>query len=802
MKIPTLSLAMITNTSNHLEQTIGSVARYVDEIVVVDNGKDKKVKAICNKFNARYLQVNPKENPEFYCEYPVGVFNPNFTRLRRLSFEACTKDWILWLDNDDIFINPDQLRDTLIKADKYALNMINLQYKYEIDKDGNIIQQHNKERIIRRGTWNWEFDSEWAVHENMYPGKIESIESTLTPIKNGERGDMVFNMVVEHHKELKEKVKSNTRNYNILMWMLKKEKFQKDPRAWFLLARELISLAKYEEAIQVFNKYLNMEYAAHDALLACIRCAEISEAMADFNGALNYAMRGIGIRPDHPIGYLYAARFLNYQGKPKEAIAFLKQAEEKPINPMDSYTQEPLSMAWLTLKGYVDAYKRLKDYKEIITLTKQNKSRFTGEWRTQIDEMEKEAIKNQQMDKMIESVKMLIDNRTGELMSENKTPTIKDYDQIFALFDKSFKLSPLYMELRRKLEDFRVHDDNEITIVHINNFEAWDPETLYKNGGGGSETACIELSTVWAKLGYKVTVYAEPPVDNTVFNGVTWRKFETINFSDRFNIFISLRGPSLFTDYQIEANKKFLWLQDIMIPEMYTPDLVDQLDKIIVLSKYHRETGYNVPESKFYYTTNGINLRLVEEIEAENIKRIKNKCVYISSADRGLQPLVKMWPEIKKQVKDADLSWAYGWNSWNAIRNKEGNKFKNTLIKDMKNAGVHELGRISKRDLYRLLLSASYHTYPLVGPAETSCIAVMESQALGAFPITTGITALEETQQFGIKVPLKHYIEATIKTMNAELTDTEEERQKMMKWARETYDWNKVGANWVKDLFQ
>lgn len=795
MKNPTLSLAMITNTSKQLADSIGSVAPYVDEIVIVDNGVDEKVKKIAKKFNAKYVHVDYKSNPEYFCEYPKDNFEPNFTMLRRLSFDMCTKDWILWYDVDDVFINPQLIKENLINAEQSGLNMLNLQYKYEIDENGEVLKVHNKERFVKRGEWVWEFDPEWAVHENLYPVDEKKVA-----------GGMIWDMVVEHHKKPSNRRKSSFRNYNILMWMLKKEKFQKDPRVWYLLARELVSLPNYEQAITIFNKYLAMEYASHDALEACIQCCEIYEALGDFKTALVYAMRGIGIRPDHPIGYLYAARYLNYQHKSQEALEFIKQAETKQINPLDQMIQEPLTIAWLTVSGLMSAYNQQKKYKKILKVIEENRARFSGEWLKELENNAKDAEEKLMTEKAMDALKLLVDNKTGELLHENRTPTLKDYETIFDLFDPVVRMSPIYINLKRKLGEFKVHDDNEITIVHMSNFEAWDPESLYKNGGGGSETACVELSTAWAKRGYNVTVYAEPSVDGTVFNNVLWKKVSSLNLADKFNIFISLRAPSLFSDYEIDAKKKYLWLQDIMYPDQFTEDLYEQVDKIIVLSNYHRDTAPNVPEGKFYYTTNGINLRLIEEVEKEGeVKRVKNKCIYFSSADRGLGQLIKMVPNIKREVPDADFYVAYGWKSWNINKIPEMEKLKNDLIKGMKKAGMHELGRIGKKELYRLLLSCDYHTYPLVGPAETSCIAVMESQALGCIPITTGVTALEETQFAGIKVSLDRYEKAVIDTMqkkNLTITDDSEYREKMMKEARQRFNWETISDRWVEDLFQ
>lgn len=789
MSKPTLSLAMITkNAGDHLKECLDSISPFVDEIVIVDNGSTDKTVKIAKKFGAKVYEVNPKDNPEYFCEYG-GEFWPNFTRLRRLSFEKATKDWILWLDADDTVINPDLLEEKILEAEMKGYNVLPMKYLYEVI-DGKVMSEHNKERVVKRGMFNWEFDDEWAVHENLYPINPE-----------GNKGELVTEIEILHHKKENEFSTSNWRNYNILMWMLEKDKFKKDPRVYFLLGRELISLKKLDTAVKCLNKYLSMEYAAHDALDSCILLSEIQEAVGDFKAALDYALKGISIRPDHPIGYIYAARFLNYQGKYVEALDFIEQAKKKSTSSLDMITQKPYKMTILALDATVKALMSIKEYQSAVEVINANFDELLDEDKKEYEDKLKECKDEIATNKMLGVVSALVDNKIGQLKSENIEPTIKDFDPIFSLFDKGVKISPLYTQLRKFCKDYRVHESNEITIVHMNNFECWDAESIMKNGGGGSETACAELATRFQKHGFKVTVYANPEKERKI-KGVEWKRFENINLADKFNIFISLRGQAIFKDYVIDAKKKYLWLQDIMNPIDYTPDLYEQLDKIIILSKYHREGALNVPESKFYYTTNGINLKLIKEVEKENIKRIKNKCVYISSADRGLINMIEFWPDVKKSVKDATCYDFYGWKSWNVFAtNEEAEKLKQKLIAGMKKVGIVEGGRISKKDLYRQLFSADYHTYPLIGPAETSCIAVMESQACGAIPITTGITALEETQQYGIKIPLSKYKQALIETMQHIPCDDVKYRKKMMKWARRHFNWERVAKQWIKDLF-
>jgi glycosyltransferase involved in cell wall biosynthesis len=78
----------------------------------------------------------------------------------------------------------------------------------------------------------------------------------------------------------------------------------------------------------------------------------------------------------------------------------------------------------------------------------------------------------------------------------------------------------------------------------------------------------------------------------------------------------------------------------------------------------------------------------------------------------------------------------------------------------------------------------------------------MEAQACGLIPITTGIAALAETQQYGLKINLEDYAEAlyNLINQNKETEEKKKYREEMMKWARETFSWDRVYQQWLKEL--
>jgi tetratricopeptide (TPR) repeat protein len=72
-----------------------------------------------------------------------------------------------------------------------------------------------------------------------------------------------------------------------------------------------------------------------------------------------------------------------------------------------------------------------------------------------------------------------------------------------------FQKEPFYAQMRHKHIPPRLWDEDEIAILCGPGFEPWTPKSIEK-GLGGSEEAVVYLGQELAKLGWKVTVYANP----------------------------------------------------------------------------------------------------------------------------------------------------------------------------------------------------------------------------------------------------------------------------------------------------
>jgi hypothetical protein len=168
--------------------------------------------------------------------------------------------------------------------------------------------------------------------------------------------------------------------------------------------------------------------------------------------------------------------------------------------------------------------------------------------------------------------------------------------------------NPFMVELRKKYTPPRKWGKDEIAIFCGPGFTAWNPKIMKDPKGnfvGGSEEATIHIATELSKLGWKVTVFGEPGADEGEIDGVNWLPYFHINYDDEFNIVVRWRDISFF-DRDVKAKKKYVWAHDILNPLDFTEERVDKVDKIMVLSNWHRDNLPDVTDKKMMITANGI----------------------------------------------------------------------------------------------------------------------------------------------------------------------------------------------------
>jgi glycosyltransferase involved in cell wall biosynthesis len=187
---------------------------------------------------------------------------------------------------------------------------------------------------------------------------------------------------------------------------------------------------------------------------------------------------------------------------------------------------------------------------------------------------------------------------------------------------------------------------------------------------------------------------------------------------------------------------------------------------------------------------------------------MKNKKLwYQSSYDRGLEHLLRMWPDIKKAVPEAELGIAYGWVTFDSAfkTNPERMNWKSQIEEMMNQADIVHYGRLGQEELRVTRSKHGIWAYP-THFEEINCIGALESQKDGLVPVVINYAALVETVGSGVKIDgdiflketRKKYFDALIDMMTDEKKWAEESK-KAIEFAK-SYSWDLIADKWEENF--
>jgi glycosyltransferase involved in cell wall biosynthesis/2-polyprenyl-3-methyl-5-hydroxy-6-metoxy-1,4-benzoquinol methylase/tetratricopeptide (TPR) repeat protein len=339
--------------------------------------------------------------------------------------------------------------------------------------------------------------------------------------------------------------------------------------------------------------------------------------------------------------------------------------------------------------------------------------------------------------------------------------------------------------------------------------EPWSPTDINGRGLGGSETAATRMATGLAEKGWFVEIFGGFSVNGPVEN-VLWRDESEYDPEEHYDVLISSRVPQVI-DLAPNADRKILWCHDAHVGGGLTVlDRASKWDEVWVLSESHEKSLREFEkltderwDEKFRVTRNGIDLDRYKDGSRSFSERSAH-VIYSSSPDRGLGPLLEMWPEVRKAVPKAKLKVYYGFDIFDRIHrlNPEAQQWKRETeakLQKMKKLGVEYLGRTPQDKLAVAQQQARVWAYPYTygSPTETSCITAMESMAAGLFPVTTFSGALPETIGTGIgaviggtneNFPYKEFVRQIIRGLTDEASFTHSQHAGLQRASELTWD--------------
>lgn len=699
----------------------------------------------------------------------------DFAHKRNFLAEKVSSEFYLRMDTDDEIENPNIIPELVNFMKDQNFDVFYVPYIYAKDENGNCVAKHWRETIIRKKDgvrWNK------SIHENIL---LEDKDSAR--IVRDDRLKIIHNIDREHA------ISSFNRNLEYLLEEFKKDGEATDPRTIAYLGRMLMSKGEWEKATFFLEILINRSGWDDDKYFAWIQMAQCYQQLGRYDTALGCCFEALRINTQFPDAYLQAgALYLNKSDFTK-AVDWIMPGLVRPepdtcmvVDP-SFYGHKARLNAALALLGKGDATMAIKYFNEAKKMAPKD---------PHVMDLEKMFVDAFETDQYVRSFAWIANytqrvDRTlvGKLIDSMPNSLFKD-ERACAI--------------RNNYAPLKVWGSDEIVIYCGQAWEDWSPISTYK-GIGGSEEAVIYLSKEFVKLGYKVTVFNSCGEMAGIYDGVEYKPFFLFNKNDKYNVLISWRGWHF---KNIIAKKKYVWLHDVPQDGQFTKNILSEIDKIIVLSQFHRSLLPDVPDEKILVSANGINS---EDFKPSGVIRNPHRMIHTSSYDRGIQHLLLMWPEIRKEVPDAELHLFYGWNTFDEMV-KAGirdNKFKVAMTKLMAQEGVTDHGRVGHKQLIKEFQRSGIWVYPSHFE-EISCISAMKAQACGCVPVTTDYAALSETVKAGIKVKgrcdeksvQENFKENLIKTLK-DVGSQEEIRKEVISQSDE-FGWGNVAKQWLNDF--
>ena len=755
---------IVANETDCLIRSLGSIRPYVDKIYVAFNGTNPETRKILENYN---------------CEIHDYKWTAHFADARNFIFDKIDTDLVGWIDADDELLDGDKLRATCDKA--FASDFIGAlwtKWYYDHDKAGNCTMILWRERIVRKGWFEWK----GRLHETLLQ-KVNCQHITTDC------------MAIKHNASTKQINDSAVRNLRIIYDQYVKEHEAKDidAKTVFDLARSLDATGRREEALITYQEYIPISGWDEDKYTAYFRIADCYRWVGEWNKALEADLLAQKLRPLLPDAYLGLAA-TNYQmDKQEECVHYIELAF-RCKSPMGIMPCDPMKYQAQPLLLLHKALFQLGRAKEALTTTQKAlefypDSEELKEWLG----IYQKFIKQQEAEHAL----LYIANELKEGKQEDKlkhlVSAIPDY----------VKDHPVFVRMRNEYNPQIAK--NRIVIFCGPTKEMWSPASV-ATGIGGSEEAVINIADCFNTLGYKVDVFNHCDQPGN-YDGVEYKNYWEYDRTVPCDIFIVWRQSNNIK-IAPKDSRVWLWCHDIQKSEYFNPGMIERVEKILMLSKFHRGNLPEIPDSKFYITKNGI---LTEQFD-HDVPKDPNRCIFVSSPDRGLLTLLNMWPEIKKEVPAATLHVYYGFTkTYDALWVDDNNMqlYKQQCMDLMKQDGITYHGRIGHKELAREILISSLWLYPTQF-TEISCISAIKCQAGKTLPIYTEVAALTETVKFGVPLPYqdiylndkaqKLFIDKAIFYLKCP-----EEREMVMKdapaWVKENYTWMGIAKAWKKDLF-
>ncbi|MDP9580607.1 UNVERIFIED_ORG: glycosyltransferase involved in cell wall biosynthesis [Bacillus sp. 1751] len=323
-----ISLCMIVkNEEDSIGRCLETVYQLVDEINIIDTGSNDRTKEIARKYTDRIY--------DFEWVY-------DFSKARNYAFEKATKDYILWLDADDVLLKEDQKKLMALKMNlDSSVDSVTMKYILATDEYGNVTSNLRRNRLVkRRNGFRWI----GAVHEYLEVwGNIMNSEVSVT------------------HKSIHHDSDRNLKIYE--KKLLTGEEFS--PRDLYYFANELKDHRQFARSIEFYEKFLSTEKGwIEDNIAACRNLADCYHEIFNKERMIKSLLRSFTYTAPRPEICCRLAHYFIEKNDYQSAVFWYGLATKTEVSQDNCGIQNPVFSTWIPHLQLCVCYDALGDYEK------------------------------------------------------------------------------------------------------------------------------------------------------------------------------------------------------------------------------------------------------------------------------------------------------------------------------------------------------------------------------------------------------------------------------------------------------
>jgi len=738
-----ISLSMITKPDEWqmLDRCLESTGGIFDEIVVVATYKGKRPRVR----NFGRTAKRHKARVEWF------EWVDDFAAARNRSFALAVHPWRFWLDTDDTLSDAEALPEVLgtLDPERWPLPQVALAmpYYYGHDEYGNPVTILTRTRAV----W-WPHGWRWVrrVHEDLQPRR---------PVDLAKTADIG---VVHRPAPVEEGTDPPAaRNLRILLQELEDD--PGDLRTIQYLGHQYFALHDWEQAAESYRTFLEAAPRTIEAWQAWHFLALAYRNMERHNEAAAAEFQAIQLAPHLADPYYGLMAVAVEVGLYAEALHWLEVARSAQRPPADApIFYNPMEYEYNPVLFSHRAYAKLGQFSQAIAeidrgLRLRPEDQYLLSQRAQIvDLQEKQRL-------ALSWAAVARRAREGDRAKGTKArgkaalALAKEIGpEVLTGFDGS---RGELQELEHRLTLGHPQRARPRVVIFCGqSVEPFGPVRVETEGLGGSEAAVVYVAQELAQLGAQVLVYNEPGEEwgaQGYVDGVSWWPWQLYDPAEvSCDLFVAWRRPELAAAIPRKCGASWLWMHDLHAGGEFTPERIEAFDLVRPVSNwagdYLRMVYPWLKEGQVIATANGrdpqVELRDPAWIESGPRGQ---RLIWTSSPDRGLDNLLRAWPDILRVAPDARLHVYYGWEVYDRAMNQRGSpaimaRFKREVEHLAKQPGVIWHGRVGRAELADAWARADVWAYPTEF-LEVSCITAMNAAASGVAILTSHHGAIPET---------------------------------------------------------